>query len=186
MLCLLHRWHGFDSRARHLWQAKFGHELHWWRDSLKLCWTCLSFTKNQTTWTLYPLNTKSGCNTLGIRTGSPSDLESFPSLLKPWTVNGPVPCHSRTWEHGCGLHDDDKFLACRISLEFPNSNFIRLWWSSGKMLCLLHRWRGFDSRARHLWQAKFGHELHWWRDSLKLCWTCLSFTKTRLHEPYNF
>ena len=82
MLCLLHRWRGFDSRTRHLWQAKFGHELHWWRDSLKLCWTCLSFTKNQTTWTLYPLNTKSGCNTLGIRTGSPSDLESFPSLLK--------------------------------------------------------------------------------------------------------
>ena len=35
-------------------------------------------------------------------------------------------------------------------------------------LCLLHRWRGFDSRARHLWQAKFGHELHWWRDSLKI------------------
>ena len=55
MLCLLHRWRGIDSRARHLWQAKFGHELHWWRDSLKLCWTCLSFTKNQTTWTLHPL-----------------------------------------------------------------------------------------------------------------------------------
>ena len=29
-----------------------------------------------------------------------------------------------------GNHDDGKFLACRISLEFPNSNFIRLWWSS--------------------------------------------------------
>ena len=44
---------------------------------------------------------------------------------------------------------------------------------SGKMLCLLHtvhRWRGFDS---------------WWHDSLKSCWTCLSFTNTRLHEPYN-
>ena len=103
----------------------------------------------------------------------------LPELTQPLNSYGPVPCHSRTWEHGCSLHDDGKFLACRISLEFPNSNFIRLWWSSGKMLCLLHRWRGFDSRARHLWQAKFGHELHWWRDSLKLCWTCLSFTKNQ-------
>ena len=28
------------------------------------------------------------------------------------------------------------------------------------------------------------HELHWWHVSLKLCWTCLSFTNIRLHEPY--
>ena len=28
--------------------------------------------------------------------------------------------------------------------------------SRGKMLCLLHKWRGFDSRARHLWQASLG------------------------------
>ena len=35
-------------------------------DSLKLCWTCLSLV---------------ACNTLRIRTGSPSDPESFPSLL---------------------------------------------------------------------------------------------------------
>ena len=93
----------------------------------------------------------------------------LPELTQPLNSYGPVPCHSRTWEHGCSLHDDGKFLACRISLEFPNSNFIRLWWSSGKMLCLLDRWCGFDSRARHSWQAKFGHELHWWRDSLKNC-----------------
>ena len=55
----------------------------------------------------------------GIRTGSPSDLESFLSLLKPWTVNGPVPCHSRTWEHGCGLHDDDKIPSLQDIIRVP-------------------------------------------------------------------
>ena len=52
----------------------------------------------------------------------------LPELTQPLNSYGPVPCHSKTWEHGCSLHDDGKFLACRISLEFPNSNFIQLWW----------------------------------------------------------
>ena len=37
-------------------------------------------------WTLHPLNTQSGWNTLGIRTVSPSYLESFPSLLDMFLV----------------------------------------------------------------------------------------------------
>ena len=152
---LLHRCHGFDSRARHLWQATFGARAALVALLSPVCWTCLSSTLSLTRF-----NRKTLFQTL--QSGCKSFSQSWHS-----TLSGPGPVNCRMRDNGCGLHNDGKFWDCRTSGQFPNWNFVRL--SSLVVKCpgcctgVMGSIPGPDTCDRqHL-----GQELHWWHYSHK-------------------